>query len=305
MSNSNDYTNRIIIDWIAFTTTDDFELNNLIDFEFEYQDMERGMLGYKSMAIEQTTKIKNLRDGNVGMGQHFIISGQSCRILEHFKINLLDFIIELIADSTISVTRLDIAMDIFKDKKLLELIIDSYNLNNYSSKAKSSNILISKSENGRTGTTINFGSRQSAVLIRIYDKGAEQDLEVDWIRFEIECKDKKYNRKIINNIRDDGIAETFKGLMNNYIRFLEYRDTNISRSPSATWWSKIINSINKIKLYESPSARSISEVKEWLLSQVSANFATVLQAEQSRQFIDEMISTGTEKMKNKHWNMVY
>ena len=99
--------------------------------------------------------------------------------------------------------------------------------------------------------------------------------------------------------------ETFKGLINNYIRFLEYRDANISRSPSATWWSKIINSINKIKLYESPSARSISEVKEWLLSQVSANFATVLQAEQSKQFIDEMISTGTDKMKNKHWNMIY
>ena len=59
MSNSNGYTNRIIIDWIAFTTSDDFELGNLIDFEFEYQDMERGMLGYKSMAIEQTTKIKH------------------------------------------------------------------------------------------------------------------------------------------------------------------------------------------------------------------------------------------------------
>ena len=121
---------------------------------------------------------------------------------------------------------------------------------------------------------------------------------------EVECKDKKYNKKIIDNFNNIGISATYKAIMNNYLTFLEYKDSNVSRSKVAKWWSKIIDSIDKIKLYEAPEAKSLDEVKRWLINQTSASFATVLQSEQSRNFIDEMLEIGTRKMKNKHWNMV-
>ena len=304
MSNSDTYSDRIIIDWIAFTTDNDFEISDTINLNFEWLEMDRGMLGYKSMSIENTTKIKWLKDGNSDMGQHYIISGQSCRILESLNISLLDILRQLNENYTINITRLDIAMDIFENKTLLKSIVEAYNSDNYRSKAKSSNIIISKDSNGRIGTTINFGSRQSAVLIRIYDKAAESDMEVNWVRIEIECKDKKYNKKIINNINNLGLAATYKAIINNYLAFLEYRDANISRSKTAKWWNKIIDSIDKIKLYEAPKAKTLDEIKRWLINQTSASFATVLQSEQSRSFIDEMLVEGTRKMKNKHWNMV-
>ena len=277
---------------------------DIIDINLEWLELDRGMLGYKSMSLEQTTQIKWLRDGNENMGQHFIISGRSCRILESLDISLLDILRQLNENYTINITRLDIAMDIFENKTLLNSIVEAYNSNNYRSKAKSSNIIISKGSNGRIGTTINFGSRQSAVLIRIYDKAAESDMEVNWVRIEIECKDKKYNKKIINNINNLGLAATYKAIINNYLAFLEYRDANISRSKTTKWWNKIIDSIDKIKLYEAPGARTLDEVKKWLISQTSASFATVLQSEQSKDFINEMITEGTRKMKNKHWNLV-
>ena len=72
----------------------------------------------------------------------------------------------------------------------------------------------------------------------------------------------------------------------------------------AKWWSKIIDSIDKIKLYEAPQAKSLDEVKKWLINQTSASFATVLQSEQSKDFINKMIIEGTRKMKIKHWNLV-
>ena len=304
MSTSDTYSNRILIDWIAFTTNLDFEMLDIIDINLEWLELDRGMLGYKSMSLEQTTQIKWLKDGNENMGQHFIISGRSCRILESLDISLLDILRQLNENYMINITRLDIAMDIFENKTLLNSIVEAYNSNDYRSKAKSSNIIISKGSNGRIGTTINFGSRQSAVLIRIYDKAAESDMEVNWVRIEIECKDKKYNKKIIDNIRNLGLSATYKAIINNYLAFLEYKDKNVSRSKVAKWWQKIIDSTEKIKLYEAPEQKSLDEVKRWLINQTSASFATVLQSEQSKDFINEMLSEGTRKMKNKHWNMV-
>ena len=304
MGTSDTYSNRILIDWIAFTADLEFEILDLININLEWLELDKGMLGYKSMSLEQTTNIKWLKDGNENMGQHFIISGQSCRILEALDISLLDIIRKLNTISTVSITRLDIAMDLFHDKNLLKWIVEAYNSDNYKSKTKSSNIIVSKNSNGRVGTTLNFGSRQSSVVIRIYDKASEQDVNVNWIRMEVECKDKKYNKKIIDNFNNIGISATYKAIMNNYLTFLEYKDSNISRSKVAKWWSKIIDSIDKIKLYEAPEAKSLDEVKRWLINQTSASFATVLQSEQSRNFIDEMLEIGTRKMKNKHWNMV-
>lgn len=304
MCNSDTYSNRILIDWIAFTADLEIELLDIINANLEWLELDKGMLGYKSMSIEGTTKIKWLKDGNADMGQHFIISGQACRILESLNISLLDILRKLNENSTINITRLDIAMDLFHDNNLLNSIVEAYNSDNYRSKTKSSNIIISKGCNGRIGTTINFGSRQSSVVIRIYDKASEQDLEVNWIRIEVECKDKKYNKKIINNFNNIGLSATYKAIINNYLAFLEYKDNNISRSKVAIWWSKTIDTIDKIKLYEAPEAKTLDEVKRWLINQTSASFATVLQSEQSREFIDEMVSVGTRKMKNKHWNLV-
>lgn len=298
------YSNRIIIDWISFTASDEFELSDILNIELEFIDSERGMMGYKSMRIDNLTKIKNLKDGNPGMGQHFIFSGETCRAIEYCGCNLLDFLSKLSTISDITITRLDIAYDIFNNKHLLSDITEAYNNGYYNSKMKSSNIIISRSATDRVGTTFNFGSRQSSVMIRIYDKGAERDINVDWVRIEIEIKDKKYNRKILQNIENIGLSETYKGLLNNYIKFLEYKDKNITRSPTAKWWDKIINSASKIKLYEAPESRNLDDVKAWLLSQTSASLATVVQGEQSHDFLNEMIRTGTQKMKNKHWNMI-
>ena len=293
-----------MIDWVAFTTDNDFELSEIINYDFDFVNMERGMLGYKSLSIESATQIKELRDGQQSMGKHYIISGESCRALEFIGFNLLKILADLKAIESINITRLDIAYDIFDDDKLLSLIIEAYNGGKYKSKLKSSNIIVSRSAEGRTGTTINFGSRQSSVLIRIYDKSAERDTYEAWVRIEAEIKDKKYSRKLIGNINGVGLAKTYKALINNYLSFIEYRDTNVSRSPIAKWWSKIIDTVDKVKLYEAPGIRNIDDVKNWLLEQTSASFATVLQQEQSRDFVEQMMKEGIRKMKNKHWNLI-
>ena len=70
MRTSDIYSNRIIIDWIAFTADLEFEILDIIDMNLEWLELDKGMLGYKSMSLEQTTKIKWLKDGNSDMGQH-------------------------------------------------------------------------------------------------------------------------------------------------------------------------------------------------------------------------------------------
>ena len=62
MSTSDTYSNRILIDWIAFTADLEFEIQDVIESNLEWLELDKGMLGYKSMSLEQTTQMKWLKE---------------------------------------------------------------------------------------------------------------------------------------------------------------------------------------------------------------------------------------------------
>lgn len=83
------------------------------------------------------------------------------------------------------VTRIDIAIDLFNTGIKPEFVHHLYSM--YHPRAPRNTSLIV----GQGGSTFYLGSRQSESMMRIYDKGAEQKVERDWLRIESEYKGAK------------------------------------------------------------------------------------------------------------------
>lgn len=82
------------------------------------------------------------------------------------------------------VTRIDVAVDLFETglkPKWIFTLLDRYH------RGKTSQ---PKWFPGKKGSTVYLGSRESDRMLRIYDKGQEQGVDIDWLRVEGEYKGK-------------------------------------------------------------------------------------------------------------------
>jgi hypothetical protein len=70
--------------------------------------------------------------------------------------------------------------------------------------------------------TVYFGSRTSEVMIRVYDKGAEQKTNLDWTRFELEIKGDKA-KTVMEDACRLGIATVGKQMLRDYFPRMPYR----------------------------------------------------------------------------------
>lgn len=81
-------------------------------------------------------------------------------------------------------TRLDVAFDIIDSQASVRIAYDEYcKLMPHVPRRKTAFVA------GKNGDTFYIGSRSSAKMVRIYDKGRQQKVNVDWVRVEIELKD--------------------------------------------------------------------------------------------------------------------
>lgn len=298
---------NLSIDWLEVTQLKPTYPKILIDkLGLNVEDLkklETGLNGYKDRFICQNSGAVFLENGTAEMGEHLTLSGSACRYYYNFIEDLTGMAYLLAHDPLINITRLDLALDVF-DKKLFSKCLEEYKKDNFLCKFKTTKHLETKKAGVTTGGTLYFGSRSSQVMIRIYDKGAEQKKEIDWTRIEIVIK-KDYAKKALEeSYSKGGIKYLYFGLINNYLRFVDYKETNISRSPTASWWLDIVGTIEKLKLYTPPLEKNIETIKSWLEEQVSASLYTIAEAEQSTNYIWELMRLGGEKAKDKHYNLI-
>lgn len=296
---------NILIDWMEYTVlnpTTEYHATDWLDIEPEWFQTSKGKHGYKTQLIDQTSKLIYLKDGNQGMGHHVIASGNCCRYLDNnVEENL--FTIFRLHTYGAQFTRVDIALDIRDKPDLFNNILHCYHNNLVISKFRTSKIIQGKTNQEINSNTIYFGSRQSNIMLRIYNKALEQGIDGDWIRFELVFK-KEYIPSMIEQIASTSINTFVKGILNNYIKFVDKKEKNVSRSKACKWWDEIIENIEKIKLYKEEEENTLDEVKEWLLKQVSNSLYTVVASDLSRDFIEQMLRHGANNLKDRHYNMI-
>lgn len=298
------YEDKIVIDWLSWTCKKFEDVTEMLEYfnfdSMDFSELPKGQYGYLKSLLASDTKVRINYAGTEEMGINVIISGSSCRLLEGQGFDLVELLLLIVANE-FTITRLDIALDSYSD--LIKKIVKKYDKYEYVSKFKSSRKIENKKGGKSEGVTLYFGSRTSGIMLRIYDKQAEQKTEKPWTRIEFEIK-KEYTKDIAKLIDEKGLADTLKGLLSNYLNFVVRRENNVSRSRICPWWKKLINDIDKIKLYQEPKVKTVEELKTWIKKQVSPSLATVVQHDLGYDFITEVLQDGAKRMKDKHYNML-
>lgn len=132
---------------------------------------------------------ENVNPDRPDMGTHVIFSGQCLnRISDMTGMDGLELLRHYVTLG-VKITRLDIAVDAYDsgiDLRALKALFDS---GKAVTNVKDSRII--EGSGLHPGLTLYLGARTSEAFLRCYDKAAEQGVNADWLRFELELKGSK------------------------------------------------------------------------------------------------------------------
>lgn len=251
--------NIILIDWITFTTKiwSVEQIKGQLGLLGQTWDLrDHGFHGYKRAEVFNGVTImydgRLNQNGEDDMGVCVEVSGQGCRALESFGgIEWLVFLAFLMEETNeFNITRLDLAFDDHTgilDKLRLKIDTDEHN---YRSKFRTWEIRY-----GSNGFSIYHGSKQSAALIRIYDKAAERGLldGTHWIRVEIQLRDENAAGAIRAYLDKQDLGRVYGGMLATYLVYLEdSNDSNRSRWTITDYWDALIQGAERIHIAAAP-----------------------------------------------------
>ena len=302
------------VDWIAFTSTLIPNVAEMISFlgysADDFLMLSRGANGYKRMHRLEGSPVTILSDGNEDMGIHVVIGGSAIPdLLSHFKntitydtpfgddaVCLSDFDNSIMIEFLQQIrrigwlTRFDLAVDDhgarFFSVDDVRMFLDRQDV--VSKFRTYRDVHESTFANEDTGHTIYFGSRQSEVMLRVYDKQLQQNqraaspedmIAEPWVRWEIELKNDRANIAADFLIQRKELGEIIMEILNNYVRFIIQDDSNRSRCSSHPLWEKFVGMVGKLRLYMETVDKTIEEKKRWLIRQCLPTIAGVIIAD--------------------------
>ena len=191
---------KISVDWIGFTVKKFTSFLSVMDYFGlsidDFSHSTRGMYGYKSCLRHPSYKLLVLYDGNDNMGIHVEVPSSAlpyfldCYFSKHsditpfgvmafnvtsFDDTLLSYLLKDILDIG-QLTRMDLAIDdIGCNYYSLDELLDILKNGLFISRFRKFRVLTESEKKGSLGSTIYFGSRKSALMLRVYDKQLEQN----------------------------------------------------------------------------------------------------------------------------------
>lgn len=305
----------VSIDWIAFTSNVVSSVDEIIEFlgysPADFQLMPKGAQGYKKMHRLNGYEVKILSDGTEEMGYHVIISGSAIKdVLQHFKLTLSSTtpfsgndLVPTVTDfdNTIMVeflqqlrrigwlTRLDLAVDdhgaAFFTVEDIRKYIDRQEV---VSKFRSFRDISESTLTGeRTGHSLYLGSRQSEIMLRIYDKQLEQNKKVTteddlilepWVRWEFEIKNDRANIAADMLIQHKELGEIVMSILNNYVKIVILDDSNRSRCSILPLWKAFVDAVGKLRLFIPEFAKTLEQKERWFVHQCMPTVAGLILA---------------------------
>ena len=268
--------NIVLYDWVSITSKihTPSEIISLLGLENVPWDTVKGAHGYLDRYYWNCISIHF--NGSPEMGVWLELSGQGCRAFESVGHGDYDFLFQLVKDNPndMKITRLDIAFDDHTGILDMPILISDTLVGNYVSKANSWEVVQSNK-----GTCVVIGSRQSPVLIRIYDKAAERNI-VDgshWIRVELQLRDSRCLEFVLQPY---DVGETFAGVILNYLRYVvpDLSDTNKWRWSLTDYWADLVGSACAISIYKKPGLEyNLSNCEDYVYKQAGNAINALLQ----------------------------
>lgn len=308
-----------LVDWVQGTFKFVQDARKIISL-FELDELPfkatKGKYGYAFCVRHRN--IAFYFGGQEGMGVHFEFSGDGCRQFETFKDYSWQDFFQKIIDNEGKLTRLDLAIDdiVFSHSERKKLFFDISNLERRLKKG----LVTSKFRRARhletidikkgvaAGKTLYFGSPQSLIQVRFYEKDWERMLKghtllnsvVGWNRIEIQSRDDRANEfaiLIAENRRT--LGDLICGVLRNYINFHVEgdKDKNRSRRKIAKFWTDFLNNAEKIQLSQKFEDVTIEKKYEWIKNSVEKSLAMVFAAHDGNmKLVEGIIKSGMDKI---------
>lgn len=299
----------VMIDWLAITFPDDVTLQGakeVIALPLDgWAEMPHGGMGYNRICRQGCVSIYS--DGRPGMGVHIEVSGQGCRELEAAGV-VTDWQewLSYLRLFGASFTRIDVAWDdrsgwlAWRDVELF------WRGRLYTSRSRSSRLVESRRQGDPArdgGKTLYFGSAQSLVLVRIYDKAKEQGVPGHWLRVELQARSKRADvmASLIEH-RGIGIAAS---VLHNYLDFKDAATSRLERSQTVDWWDAFLAGAGKACLALARVAKTLDAVFNWINRQVGPSLALITKREGgSIDWLIPVICAGAGRLTSRQLSLV-
>jgi len=311
---------RIILDWVSATFPySDAIWERLIEQFGPAQERKTGALGYPNAVTILGTGVLLWNAQRPEMGLHLMLPAQALALYQFPALWLL----EIIKNNDGKFTRIDLALDDFNQRLILEDILYKLENGHVQTRWKKYRAYLPETDIGqRIGqlTGISIGSRVSESYARIYDKRQEQekkghsDLPDNWIRFELETKGDRaaaLGIKLIQEIRAERVGKFVANLIYGLLDFKEpsREDGNKSRWDTSAWWLLFLGAFEKERITLPKMERTLEQVKDWFSNDISAMacvilLSTMMDGQSGYEWLMEAIANGENKFKNKHKKLI-
>nr|DAU79109.1 MAG TPA: Replication initiation factor [Inoviridae sp.] len=222
----------------------------------------KGAHGYRDRKYFSSISVHY--NGREDMGVWVEMSGQGCRAFESISQLGWPGLFSFISESGLKITRLDVAFDDHTGILHMRDIIEDTQDGNFVSRSDYWETVLSSK-----GSTVQIGSPQSKVLVRIYDKARERHCEegTHWNRVELQLRD---DRAIQFTRLRLPIGEAFSGVLLNYLRYVipDGEDSNRWRWPMRPYWLDMLEVLTPISIYTAPGLEyNVDRCREYVVNQ--------------------------------------
>lgn len=208
------------------------------------------------------------------------MSGSGCRAFETYGHGdwqkVFDFALRWC-----NITRLDVSFD---DKSgildMEKLVGDTYFRREYVTKCNKHHVRMDMDDRtpDDNGITIYHGSRQSNLMVRIYDKAQQlKRYDEHWVRVEMELH-RENARRFLE--LEGTIGEKWAGVLLNYVRYVDPDpvDSNRWRWPLKDYWSNLVKAAQPMKLYQAPGVvYNMERLEGYLFNQAGNSLRTYIE----------------------------
>lgn len=307
------------VDWLQVTFKDVSDVHDIFTLlklsQDDFIDLDNGKYGYDSQFRFGHIAVYYNQYKNAMMGIHLEMSGQGCREYEQYVTGGMTSLIQECFRYDVNVTRLDLAIDdrvgYFTVKTLERTLKDGFVKSKFKKSRSITEFKISDAQ--ELGKTLYFGSPQSDLQIRFYDKFQEmtakgKDLEgiTSWVRTELQLRRENAVNAAYLIATGKGLHSIVLGILKNYVTFCaRTTDTNKSRWKMAEYWKKFLKDVEKIKIAKEMPEASIQRSLDWFENSVTPTFSLLAEAfDYDYKLMVNWLENGREKRGKKHENML-
>ena len=276
-------SNRIIIDWISFSTRIHTvgDLINILGLQdISTWEVLNGAHGYQHRQYFNGISIHFCDNPAAQNGYIWLeMSGQGCRTFETYGSGDYEKLFQLsrLNPKDCRFKRLDVAFDDRTNVLDINQICHETRQENYTSRLKMYEAIYS---NG--GNSAYFGRKTSNLLIRFYDKARERGFnegDLHWVRCELQLKDVN-SQGFVNKLQDTSIQELYVNVLRNYLcfRIPDEFDSNKSRWEVAPWWEAFLSGAVPQSVYEKPGVTyNLSTVTHYIRTQPIGSLRLIIE----------------------------